>query len=374
MTSENSKPLTVKTFMHKILNGTAIGVIVSLLPNSMFSVLFSLKFFANNTFFATWSVANVLFQCALSAIIGTLIAFEFDFKGMKAGLMTAVAFVSSGATSKLVGASQLLEQVQKQKASEEVIATANKLVTGFYTSGTGDIINVMIICSIGALVLLWLDGKFDSFNFVLIPVIGTLIGTLGLFILPYVKMISLYIGQTIIYFTQLQPYLMSVLICVTFAIMIVAPISTVAIGLAIGLNGLSAGAAAMGVGTTCIVLVVHSFFINKPGVTTAVALGSMKMMMANVFESPISYLPIVSTSILTGLLVPFFTITGTPASAGFGLVGLTGLFASITGGLSVPTAILAWLIIPITIAILFRILWEKILKLYSATIFKFAEE
>lgn len=372
MTKENTTAsLTPKSFLHKVLNGTAIGVIVALLPNCIFAIIFSLDFFKNNAFFATWNVANVLFQATLSAVIGTLVALEFNFKGMKAALLAAIAFVSSGASSKLVGATELLGYLQKQKAPAEITATANKMVTGFYTTGTGDIINVMLICALSVLVLLWLEGKFESFNFVLLPIVGSLLATVGLFTLPYVKMISSLIGQGIIYFTDLQPYLMSVLICVTFAILIVAPISTVAIGLAIGLNGLAAGASAMGVGTTCIVLVVHSFFVNKPSVTAAVALGSMKMMMTNVFEHPISYVPIVATSAVTGLLVPLFTITGTPASAGFGLVGLTGLFASVTGGLSMGLAILAWLVIPTVVAILFRLLFEKVLNLYTADIFKF---
>lgn len=372
MTKENTTAsLTPKSFLHKVLNGTAIGVIVALLPNCIFAIIFSLNFFKNNTFFATWNVANVLFQATLSAVIGTLVALEFNFKGMKAALLAAIAFVSSGASSKLAGATELLGYLQKQKAPAEITATANKMVTGFYTTGTGDIINVMLICALSVLVLLWLEGKFESFNFVLLPIVGSLLATVGLFTLPYVKMISSLIGQGIIYFTDLQPYLMSVLICVTFAILIVAPISTVAIGLAIGLNGLAAGASAMGVGTTCIVLVVHSFFVNKPGVTVAVALGSMKMMMTNVFEHPISYVPIIATSVVTGLLVPLFTITGTPASAGFGLVGLTGLFASVTGGLSMGLAILAWLVIPTVVAILFRLLFEKVLNLYTADIFKF---
>ena len=372
MTNENTTAsLTPKSFLHKVLNGTAIGVIVALLPNCIFAIIFSLDFFKNNAFFATWNVANVLFQATLSAVIGTLVALEFNFKGMKAALLTAIAFVSSGASSKLAGATELLGYVQKQKAPAEITATANKMVTGFYTTGTGDIINVMLICALSVLVLLWLEGKFESFNFVLLPIVGSLLATVGLFTLPYVKMISSLIGQGIIYFTDLQPYLMSILICVTFAILIVAPISTVAIGLAIGLNGLAAGASAMGVGTTCIVLVVHSFFVNKPGVTVAVALGSMKMMMTNVFEHPISYVPIIATSTVTGLLVPLFTITGTPASAGFGLVGLTGLFASVTGGLPMGLAILAWLVIPTVVAILFRLLFEKVLNLYTADIFKF---
>ena len=372
MTKENThSSLTPKTFLHKVLNGTAIGVIVALLPNCIFAILFSLEFFKNNAFFATWNVANVLFQCTLPAVIGTLIALEFNFKGMKAALLTAIAFVSSGVSSKLVGATALLAHLQNQKAPAEITATATKMVAGFYTNGTGDIINVMLVCALSVLVLLWLEGKFESFSFVLLPIVGSLLATAGLFTLPYVKMISTLIGQGIVHFTELQPYLMSVLICITFGVLIVAPISTVAIGLAIGLNGLSAGASAMGVGTTCIVLVVHSFFVNKPGVTAAVALGSMKMMMTNVFEHPISYVPIIASSAVTGLLVPLFTITGTPASAGFGLVGLTGLFASVSGGLSIGLAVLAWLVIPTAVAILFRLLFEKVLKLYTADIFKF---
>lgn len=43
--SNDIQSLTVKSFIHKVLNGTAIGVIVSLLPNSMFAVLFALPFF-----------------------------------------------------------------------------------------------------------------------------------------------------------------------------------------------------------------------------------------------------------------------------------------------------------------------------------------
>ncbi|WEA92645.1 PTS sugar transporter subunit IIC [Streptococcus anginosus] len=84
MTKENTTAsLTPKSFLHKVLNGTAIGVIVALLPNCIFAIIFSLDFFKNNAFFATWNVANVLFQATLSAVIGTLVALEFNFKGMK---------------------------------------------------------------------------------------------------------------------------------------------------------------------------------------------------------------------------------------------------------------------------------------------------
>ena len=59
-------------------------------------------------------------------------------------------------------------------------------------------------------------------------------------------MITAAIGQVINEFTTLQPILMSILICCSFATLIISPISTVAIGLAIQLNGVSAGARCYG--------------------------------------------------------------------------------------------------------------------------------
>lgn len=45
MTKENTTAsLTPKSFLHKVLNGTAIGVIVALLPNCIFAIIFSLDF------------------------------------------------------------------------------------------------------------------------------------------------------------------------------------------------------------------------------------------------------------------------------------------------------------------------------------------
>ena len=54
MTKENTTAsLTPKSFLHKVLNGTAIGVIVALLPNCIFAIIFSLDFFKNNAFLHT---------------------------------------------------------------------------------------------------------------------------------------------------------------------------------------------------------------------------------------------------------------------------------------------------------------------------------
>lgn len=369
--TETTNKLTLGQFFSNVLNGTAIAVLVGLIPNAILAVLLTNDTFKGNTFIATWHSANVLFQATIPALMGALIALQFGFNGLKVGAVAAATYVGSGVTSKSAVAATLLAQLQESKAGEEVLQTATTLAGSFFTAGTGDIINSMLVASLAVGLLLLLGERLGSLNIIFLPILSALVAAVGMLTLPYVKSITTQIGLVIQNFTELQPYLMSMLICVSFAILIVSPISTVAIGLAIGLTGLSAGASAMGVAATTMVLIVHSFTVNKPGVTIAVALASMKMMMPNVFKNPIVYVNIVTTAALCSLLVPVFNITGTPASAGFGLVGLTGLFASVNGGLAPALAPVVWIVVPLVIAIGTRFLYTNVLKLYSAQVFKF---
>src|SRR5699024_2178685 len=121
----------------------------------------------------------------------------------------------------------------------------------------------------------------------------------------------------------------------------------VGIGLAIQLNGVSAGAAAMGIAATTIVLVIHSWKVNESGVTLAVALGGMKMMMPNLFKYPVILLPCLFTAIISAIPVALFDISGVPQSAGFGLVGLVGPLASLDAGLNILVVIICWFVVPI---------------------------
>ena len=161
---------------------------------------------------------------------------------------------------------------------------------------------------------------------------------------------------------------MCILISCMFAILIISPISTVAIGMAIQLNGISAGAAAMGVAATTLVLVVHSWRTNKSGVTIAIALGAMKMMMPNLFRHPIIVLPTLITAALSAIPVALFHVSGTPASAGFGLVGLVGPLASLDAGkasINFVMALIVWIVFPVLVAMVCRFLFEKVFHVYD---------
>ena len=338
-----TKDLTFKSFMNKVLAGTAQGTIIALIPNAVLSAI--LTYFDHIYIFEKTIQAAVIFQLATPLIIGALIAKQFELNPMQIMITGGAAFVGSGVV----------------KFNAEL---------GAYTgAGTGDVINIMITASVAVLMLLWLGQKFGSSAIIALPiVVGVGAGLIGIFTYPIVTQLTFAVGSLINNFTELQPIVMSILISISFAILIISPLTTVGIGLAIGLSGMSAGAAAMGVAATTIVLVVNSWKVNESGVTLAIALGGMKMMMPNLFKTPIILVPVIFTAIVNGMMAAIFNVGGTPESAGFGLVGLVGPLASLDAGLNIILLISVWFVIPVATALLSQFLFEKVMKLYEREI------
>ncbi len=96
-------------------------------------------------------------------------------------------------------------------------------------------------------------------------VVGIGAGLIGYYLYPYVTKITAAIGDLINTFTTFATNFDVNLDCMFLCFLDYRVISTVAIGMAIQLNGVSAGAAAMGVAATTVVLVVNSWKVNKPG-------------------------------------------------------------------------------------------------------------
>lgn len=336
-----------KEFFNKLLAGTAQGTIIALIPNAVLGAI--LKYFADIDIIQMIINAGLIFQVATPLIISALIAKQFDLTPPKMMIVGGAAFAGSG------------------------VIKFNEEVGGFIAAGTGDIINIMITAAIAVLMMRAIKSKFGSVEIIALPiVVGIGAGLIGMLLYPYVTQITVAIGNLINNFTSFQPIVMSVLIACSFAALIISPITTVAIGLAIQLNGIGAGAAAMGIAATTIVLVINSWKVNKSGVTLAVALGGMKMMMPNLFKYPIILLPCLFTAIISAIPVALFDISGTPQSAGFGLVGLVGPLASLDAGLSPILLILCWFAIPILAGLVSKLLFEKVLKIYdSSIVFKY---
>lgn len=341
------KNMTPKLFLNKVLGGTATGVVIGLIPNAVLSGI--LKYFTDIPLAVMLSQVALIFQMATPLLIGALIAMQFGMQPMQIMVTAGAAFVGSG------------------------VVAFNPEIGTYIGAGTGDLINTMITAAIAVLLLMLVKDKFGSVAVIAMPIlIGCGAAMLGLLILPIITSLTGALGSVINSFTNLQPIIMAILISCSFALLIVTPVSTVAIGLAIQLQGISAGAAAMGVAATTIVLVIHSWKVNESGVTLAVGLGAMKLMMPNLFKYPIIMLPILVTAVVSAIPVALFAVSGTPQSAGFGLVGLVGPLASFDAGLSVPLIIISWFVVPIIAGLIAKIVLEKVMKLYdSKTVFAF---
>ncbi|WP_035446348.1 PTS transporter subunit IIC [Atopobacter phocae] len=347
------KELSIKDFINKVLAGVALGIVAGLVPNAILGELF--KFLANyHEIFATMQMIVASIQFTVPVIVGVLIAHQFNFNPLQMVSVGGASFAGSGAAQLIDGKWMLV--------------------------GIGDLINTMITATFAVLIIYAMRDHVKSLAIILVPTVaGGLAGFLGYILLPYVKLITSAIGNMINSFTTLQPLVMCLLIAAVFSIIIVSPVSTVAIAYAIGISGLASGAANLGIAAAAIVLAIGSYYVNEKGVTIAILLGGMKMLMPNLLKHPIMILPLTITGAVTGVAGRYLSIQGTPASGGFGFSGLVGpinayKFLEGSPAANLITLVVVYFIIPTITGFITHYIFTKVFKLYTFDIFKFEAE
>ncbi|WP_186364273.1 PTS sugar transporter subunit IIC, partial [Staphylococcus hominis] len=120
--------------------------------------------------------------------------------------------------------------------------------------------------------------------------------------LPYVQVITQSLGKLVNRFTELNPLLMSILICVTFSLLMVTPISLVAIATAINLTGLGSGAANMGIVAACVTFLFGSLRVNSLGVNVVLLIGAAKMMIPVYLKHLIIAIPLTINGVICGII------------------------------------------------------------------------
>lgn len=351
-------PMTPKLFLDRVLNGTAVGIVVGLIPNAITGELFKFlaRTFPGVDLFTTLGQVVVGLQFTVPVIVGVLIGMQFGFSAVQTVIVGTASFVGSGAM-KFEGKSVMLV-------------------------GIGDLINTMVTATVAVLILAWVGNRLGSLTVLFLPIIGGGIsGLVGILTLPYVRYITKGIGALVNSIAEMQGLgiAAAMLIAAIFAVMIVSPISTVAVSLAIGISGPASGAANLGIAAAAAVLMIGSLRINNAGVTWSTFLGAMKMMMGNLLKYPVMMVPLVIVGAVTGLVGGLLGIQGTPASAGFGHSGLVGPIAA-AGKLDGPLAIvilelvLVYFVLPIGLAAGLHWLLCLKLHLYSPQIFAFTPQ
>ena len=141
-------------------------------------------------------------------------------------------------------------------------------------------------------------------------------------------------GQACLWGTELQPFLMGVLVSMIVGIALTLPISSAAICAAFSLTGLAGGAAVAGCCAQMVGFAVMSFRENRWGGLVAQGVGTSMLQMPNIVKNPRIWIPPTLASAITGPLATCLfrlEMNGAAVSSGMGTCGFVGQIGVYTG-------------------------------------------
>ena len=156
-------------------------------------------------------------------------------------------------------------------------------------------------------------------------------------IAPPLGRAAMWTGNLIMWATDLQPFLMGILVSVLVGVALTLPISSAAICAALGLTGLAGGAAVAGCSAQMIGFAVISFRENGWGGLLSQGLGTSMLQMGNIVKNPRVWIAPTLASAITGPLATCLfrlRMNGAPVSSGMGTCGLVGQIGVYTGWVS----------------------------------------
>ncbi|MBQ7425195.1 MAG: PTS sugar transporter subunit IIC [Lachnospiraceae bacterium] len=153
-------------------------------------------------------------------------------------------------------------------------------------------------------------------------------------IAPPLGRAAMAVGNLIMWATELQPFLMGILVSVLVGMALTLPISSAAICAALGLTGLAGGAAVAGCCAQMIGFAVISFKENKWGGLISQGIGTSMLQMGNIVRNPKVWIAPTLASAITGPIATCIfklRMDGAPVSSGMGTCGLVGQIGVYTG-------------------------------------------
>ncbi len=312
--------------------------------------------------FATLIIGTIICQ------IGTLIS------GVPGNYIFLIGKVASALTGAGIGCGAAL----KLKASPLVTvsaaaagmtgAFASKIIAGtiladgvMQLAGPGEplgaFVAAMVCIYIGRLV----SGK-TKIDILITPFVCIICGSVvGLIVGPPISEFMTWLGSLINWGTQQAPFLMGIIVSVLMGIILTLPISSAALGIILGLNGIAAGAATVGCCANMVGFAVASFRENKVNGLLAQGLGTSMLQIGNIVRKPIIWLPaIISSAILGPVSTLLFKMTNNATGSGMGTAGLVGqintfqtmVSEGVTPGVVIVKILVIQIILPAILALL----------------------
>ena len=302
----------VKTFFMTTTNGMAIGLFGTLIIGVIINLFSRIPGLA---VVGTWAGAV---QALMGAGIGLGVALSLKKTGIQAVAIMVAGMVGNYAFHWLPGDTQF----------------------------TATMISDPLSCYVGALAGLGdislLKDRKTPVDLLLIPLLGITASMLySLLMAEWIHYVTVGISYVIKVSFDVVPFLMCIIISVLVGMALTAPISSVAICVAIRMGSvpLAAAAALIGCCTQMVGIAVESARDNKWGSVLAIGIGTSMLQFKNIIRKPLIWLPTIIVSAVLGPLAMLFpldgvkalvesgsteTVTLLSAGAGMGTSGLVG--------------------------------------------------
>ena len=153
-------------------------------------------------------------------------------------------------------------------------------------------------------------------------------------IAPPLGRAAMWVGNLIMWATELQPFLMGILVSVVVGMALTLPISSAAICAALQLTGLAGGAAVAGCCAQMIGFAAISFKENRWGGLISQGIGTSMLQMGNIVKNPRIWIAPTLAAAVTGPIATCIfklKMNGAAVSSGMGTCGLVGQIGVFTG-------------------------------------------
>lgn len=203
--------------------------------------------------------------------------------------------------------------------------------------GAGGPLAVLFVAIITAEIGKMVAGE-TKVDILVTPLVTICVGVgLSWLIAPPLGNLAMLVGNFIMWATELQPFWMGILVSVIMGIALTLPISSAAIGAALGLTGLAGGAAVAGCCAQMVGFAVMSFKENRWGGLVSQGIGTSMLQMPNIVKNPRVWIAPIVTSAITGPIatcVFHLEMNGPAIDSGMGTCGLCGQIGVFQGWLS----------------------------------------
>ncbi len=270
--------------------------------------------------FSTLIIGTILAQIAsfVPGVVGTYL-----LAASKAAKALTGAGIGVGVAAKL-GAKPLT--AVSAAVAGLIGAFPSAVVTGQITFGApgeplGAFVAAYVAIEIGQLVA----GK-TKIDIILTPMCCILTGAAAGFLVgPPISKFMQWVGAIVNFNVEQSPIIGGIIVSVVMGILLTLPISSAAIGIAMNLSGLAAGAAVVGCCCNMVGFAVASYRENKFGGLVAQGIGTSMLQMPNIVRKPLIWLPaIISSAILGPISSAVLKMTCNATGSGMGTAGLVG--------------------------------------------------